>query len=175
MFENRAAPRADRQYDFRCEAVTACHIGALDLERLLEISLGQIASTHFKRMAANYVGRWDAVQLRCSNFMSCTLAERLALILLELSDDFGIRNALGMRLTVRARHRDLAELLGASRPRVSEYMKEFEHKGLVTRPNRQLIIKRDRLENFLLQTYSGYRDGEAHEATGRPTARPAAL
>jgi len=24
-------------------------------------------------------------------------------------------------------------------------MKEFEHKGLVTRPNRQLIIKRDRL------------------------------
>jgi hypothetical protein len=42
-------------------------------------------SVEFKRMAANYVGRWDLVQLRCSNFMSCTLAERLALVLLELS------------------------------------------------------------------------------------------
>src|SRR6266478_6210990 len=90
--------------------------------------------------------------------MSCTLAERLALILLELSDDFGIRDALGMRLKVKARHKDLAELLGASRPRVSEHMKEFEHKNLVARRARQLIVKRDRLENFLLQTHSGYRD-----------------
>src|SRR5258708_34884081 len=89
-------------------------------------------------MAANYIGRWNAVQLRCSNFMSCTLVERLALILLELSDDFGIRDALGMRLTVKARHKDLAELLGASRPRVSEYMKEFEQKGLVARRARQV-------------------------------------
>jgi hypothetical protein len=48
--------------------------------------------------------------------------------------------------------------LGASRPRVSEYMKEFDHKGLVARRARQLIVKRDRLENFLLQTHSGYRE-----------------
>jgi hypothetical protein len=50
-------------------------------------------------------------------------------------------------------------------------MKEFEHKGLVARRVRQLIVKRDRLENFLLQTHSGYRDSEAHEVDGRPTAR----
>ena len=69
----------------------------------------------------------------------------MALILLELSDDFGIRDALGMRLTVKARQNDLAELLGASRPRVCEYMKEFEHKGFIVRKNRQLIVRRDRL------------------------------
>jgi CRP/FNR family transcriptional regulator, cyclic AMP receptor protein len=97
------------------------------------------------------------------------LAERLALILLELSDDFGIRDALGMRLTVKARQNDLAELLGASRPRVCEYMKEFEHKGLIARRARQLIVKRDRLETFLLQRHSDYR--EAHEVDGHPTAR----
>ena len=65
-----------------------------------------------------------------------------------------------MRLTVKARQNDLAELLGASRPRVCEYMKEFEHKGLVARRARQLIVKRDRLENFLLETHSGYRAGK---------------
>jgi CRP-like cAMP-binding protein len=157
-------------YSFRCEAVTDCRVGTIDWGMFVEICLGA-RSADFKRLAANYIGRWNAVQLRCSNFMSCTLAERLALILLELSDDFGIRDVLGMRLTVKARHKDLAELLGASRPRVSEYMKEFEHKGLVARRARQLIVKRDRLENFLLQTHSGYRDGEAHEATDRPTAR----
>jgi CRP-like cAMP-binding protein len=72
-------------YNFRCEAVTNCNVGRLGWDEFIEICLG-IGSVEFKRMAANYAGRWDLVQLRCSNFMSCTLAERLALILLELSD-----------------------------------------------------------------------------------------
>src|SRR6266478_2951117 len=88
-------------YNFRCEAVTNCHVGTLDWDKFIEICLG-IGSADFKRMAANYVGRWDLVQLRCSNFMSCTLAERLALILLELSDNFGVRDVQGMRLAVKA-------------------------------------------------------------------------
>jgi hypothetical protein len=46
----------------------------------VEISLG-IASDDFKRMALSYLGRWDLVQLRCANFMSCTLEERIALSL----------------------------------------------------------------------------------------------
>jgi hypothetical protein len=66
-------------------------------------------SADFKRLAANYIGRWDLMQLRRSNFVICTLAERLALTLLELSDNFGVRDAEGMRLAVPARHKDLAE------------------------------------------------------------------
>jgi CRP-like cAMP-binding protein len=135
-------------YNFCCEAVTNCHVGTLGWNEFIEICLG-IGSADFKRMAANYVGRWDSVQLRCSNFMSCTLAERLALILLELSDIFGVRDAHGMRLTVKARHRDLAELAGASRPRVSEHLMEFKDKHLITQRKRQLIVNRGRLESFL--------------------------
>jgi DNA-binding MarR family transcriptional regulator len=123
-------------------------VGRLGWNEFTEICLG-IGSAEFKRMAANYAGRWDLVQLRCSNFMSCRLPERLALILLELSDNFGVRDAQGMRLTVRARHRDLADLAGASPPRVSEHLTEFEDQHFITRRKRQLIVKRDRLESFL--------------------------
>jgi hypothetical protein len=130
-------------------------------------------SADFKRLAANYIGRWDLMQLRRSNFVICTLAERLALTLLELSDNFGVRDAEGMRLAVPARHKDLAESAGASRPRVSEYLKEFDHKSFIVRKNRQLIVKPDRLEKFLLQTHLSSRDSEAREAVGRPTARTA--
>jgi hypothetical protein len=63
----------------------------------------EFASADFKRMAASYAGRWDLVQLRCSNFMVCTLEERVALILLELSENFGVRDRRGVRLTVPAR------------------------------------------------------------------------
>jgi CRP-like cAMP-binding protein len=95
-----------------------------------------LRSADFNQLVANYVGRWHAVQLRCSNFMSCTLEERVALVLLELSYDFGMPDALGTRLTVKARQKDLAELLGASRSRVSEDLMEFEHRGFIVRKNR---------------------------------------
>jgi CRP-like cAMP-binding protein len=159
-------------HSFRCESATDCQVGTIDWDMFVEICLGA-NSADFKRLAANYIGRWDLAQLRRSNFSICTLAERLALTLLELSDNFGVRDAEGMRLAVPVRHKDLAELAGASRPRVSEYLKEFDHKGFIVRKNRQLIVKPDRLEKFLLQTHLSSRDSEAREAVGRPTARTA--
>lgn len=139
-------------YDFRCEAVTNCQVGTIELEKFIEISLG-IDSEDFKRMAASYLGRWDLVQLRCSNFMSCTLEERLALILLELSEHFGVRNGKGIKLTVHARHRDIAELVGASRPRITEHLIQFEQKNLISREDHHFTVNRERIESFLAQTH----------------------
>ena len=139
-------------YNFRCEAVTPCRIGTIELETFVEISLG-VASADFKRLAESYLGRWDLVQLRCANFMSCTLEERLALIMLELSENFGVRDPKGLRLTLPARHRDIAELVGASRPRITEHLITFERKHLISRNGRQLVVNRDRLESFLSQAH----------------------
>jgi CRP-like cAMP-binding protein len=152
-------PVSGISYNFRCEAVTQCQIGAVALETFIEIALG-IASADFKRMAASYAGRWDLVQLRCANFMSCTLEERVALILLELSENFGIKDRLGVRLIVPARHKDIAELVGASRPRVTEYLAVLERERLIVREGRQLIVKRERLERFLAQRHSSGNRGE---------------
>jgi CRP-like cAMP-binding protein len=152
-------PVAGISYNFRCEAVTLCRVGTIELEKFVEISLG-IASADFKRMASSYLGRWDLVQLRCANFMGCSLEERLALILLELSENFGIPDPKGIRLTLPARHRDLAELVGASRPRITEHLIAFEHRHLISRNKRQLVVNRDRLESFLAQTHLAVGDGE---------------
>lgn len=152
-------PVSGIRYNFRCEAVTDCQIGTVALDAFIEIALG-IASADFKRMAASYSGRWDLVQLRCANFMSCTLEERVALILLELSENFGIPDRQGVRLTLPARHRDFAELVGASRPRVTEYLATFEHDHMIVRDGRQLIVRRDRLQKFLAQKHaSASRNG----------------
>src|ERR1700722_1174883 len=140
-------------YNFRCEAVTECQIGTIELKAFVEISLG-IASDDFKRMALSYLGRWDLVQLRCANFISCTLEERIALILLELSENFGIKDERGTRLTLLTRHKDLADLVGASRPRVTEFLIQFERDHLIVRDERRLIVRRDRLESFLSPAHS---------------------
>jgi CRP-like cAMP-binding protein len=143
------------RYDFRCEALTDCQIGTVTLAAFIEIALG-IASADFKHMAASYSGRWDLVQLRCANFMGCTLEERVALILLELSENFGVRAGAGMRLTVPTRHQDLAELVGASRPRVTEYLASFERQHLIVRQRRDLIVRRDRIESFLERRHNNF-------------------
>ena len=140
-------------YNFRCEAITDCQVGTVDLEKFIEISLG-ISSTDFKLMAVSYLGRWDLVQLRCANFMSCTLEERLALILLELGENFGVKDKRGVRLTIPTRHKDLADLVGASRPRVTEFLIKFEKDRLIIRDERHLIVRRDRLESFLSEAHS---------------------
>jgi len=140
-------------YGFRCEAVTDCQIGTIDLTTFIEISLG-VASEDFKRMAVSYLGRWDLVQLRSANFMGCTLGERLALTLLEVSENFGVKDKQGTRLTIPARHKDLADLVGASRPRVTEFLIQFERDHLIMRNERRLIVRRDRLESFLAQNHS---------------------
>jgi CRP/FNR family transcriptional regulator len=140
-------------YNFRCEAITECQVGTIDLKSLIEISLG-ISSEDFKRMAATYLGRWDLVQLRCANFMSCTLEERLALILLELGENFGVKDKRGIRLTIPARRRDLADLIGASRPRVTEFLIQCEHDNLIIRDGRHLIVHRDQMESLLAEAPS---------------------
>jgi CRP-like cAMP-binding protein len=141
------------RYNFRCEAISECRVGTIDPNTLMQISLG-VASEDFKKMAASYMGRWDLVQLRCANFMSCTLEERVALILLELSENFGVKEKRGIRLTIPARHKDLADLVGASRPRVTEFLTQFENDDLIIHDKSRFIVSRARLEAFLSETHS---------------------
>jgi CRP/FNR family transcriptional regulator, anaerobic regulatory protein len=140
-------------YHFRCEAVSHCQIGTVALTTLIEIALG-IAAADFKGMAASYWGPWNLVQLRSSNSMRFTLEERVALILLELIEDFGVPHKEGVRLAVSVRQKDMAELLGASRPRVNECLAALERKHLIFREGRLSVVRRDRLENFLAQRNS---------------------
>ena len=150
-------PVSGISYNFRCEAATDCQIGTIDLKLFIEISLG-ISSIDFKRMAVSYLGQWDLVQLRCANFLSCTLEERLALLLLELSENFGVNDERGTRLTVAVRNQDLAALAGASRPQVTEFLIQFERENYISRDERHLIIRRDRLEDFLAETHAHPRN-----------------
>jgi hypothetical protein len=137
-------------YNFRCEAVTMCQVGTIGLNRFVKICLG-IGSGAFNLLADGLFGRWDRVQLRRSNFIGCTLAERLALLLLDLSESFGVPSlGGGVRLTISVRHGELAQLVGASRPRVTEHLLELTQKHLIFRENRHLVVDREGLKGFLM-------------------------
>jgi Crp-like helix-turn-helix domain len=87
-------------------------------------------------------------------FMNCTPEERVTLTLLELCENFGVKEKRGTRLTITVRHQDLADLVGASRPRVTEFLIKFEHDKLISRDDHRIIVRRDRLKSFLARDSS---------------------
>lgn len=148
-------------YNFRCEAVTNCTVGAIELNSFVKICLG-ISSATFKKMSASFLGRWDRVHLRCSNLVGCTLQERLALVLLDLSENFGVPNRRGrMRLTVPLRHDDLAEMVGASRSRVTEHLLGLMRRHLISQQDRRWEVDDDGLRGLLNESHHERLAGES--------------
>ena len=93
--------------------------------------------------------------LKNISWLTTQQLDRLALILLELSENFGVPSGKGTRLTVVARHKDLAELVGASRSRITEHLIRFARMHLIAHENRHWTVWRDRLEGFLAGTHAG--------------------
>jgi CRP-like cAMP-binding protein len=104
--------------------------------------------------------------LRSSSFLNLSLHERIAITLLELCSDFGIEESRGTLLRVPFGHNDIANLVGASRPRVTEHLARFEREKFVIRQGRQMIVKVARLSDSLAE--SG--DSPPHRQSDRPEA-----
>jgi CRP-like cAMP-binding protein len=135
-----------RKFDFRCEAYTDCRVGSLSWNDFNRITVhsSELASKRFHR---NDVQHWYRLLLRSSGFLNLGLHERIAITLLELSSDFGIRESRGTLLTTSFSHQDIADLVGASRPRVTQHLAELEREHLVIRQGRRLIVDVDRIGN----------------------------
>jgi len=75
------------------------------------------------------------------------LRERLVITLLQLCSNFGVIESRGTLLRISLSHKNLADLVGASRPRVTEYLAELEREHVLIRQGRQLIVRLDKIEN----------------------------
>jgi CRP-like cAMP-binding protein len=133
---------------FQIEAYDDCRVGSLSWEQFDNITANS-SQAAFRKFHQNNLQQWYRLLLRGSSFLSLGLHERIGLALLELCADFGIPDSRGTLLRVAFSHRHLANLVGASRPRVTEHLARLERDGLVSRQGRQLIIRADELEESM--------------------------
>jgi CRP/FNR family transcriptional regulator, cyclic AMP receptor protein len=136
------------RFDFRCEAYSDCRVGSLSWNDFDGITVHG-AESALKRFHENDLQHWYRVLLRISPFLNLGLRERIAIALLELSADFGIKESRGTLLRAFFSHQDIAELVGASRPRVTEHLAQLERERLVIRHGRQLIVREDKIGNAI--------------------------
>jgi len=136
------------RFDFRCEAYNNCRVGTLDWKGFESITLNGRESA-FRKFHQNDLKHWYRLLRRTSGLLNLDLHERVAITMLDLCDDFGIEDSRGTLLTVSFSHKDIASIVGASRPRVTEHLGQMERDHLLFRQGRQFIVSAGKLSTSL--------------------------
>jgi CRP/FNR family transcriptional regulator, cyclic AMP receptor protein len=133
---------------FQIEAYDDCRVGSVPWEQFDSITSHSPQSA-FRKFHQTNLQQWYRLLLRGSSFLSLGLHERVGLALLELCADFGIADSRGTLLRIVVSHQHLANLVGASRPRVTEHLAQLESDGLIIRQGRQLVVSETALEESI--------------------------
>ena len=111
----------------------------------------------FKELLAQHVELYDALlRLNCrrlrimfnlvEDLNTRPLSARLAKNILVLARSYGVAQGDEIRIGLQLAQEDLAQLVGASRQRVNQELKELEREGaLRIEPTRIVVLSRDRL------------------------------
>src|SRR5271157_4763918 len=127
------------RWHFRCEAHSDCRVGRLGWDQFDAITRTASASA-LRKFHENNLMQWYRWSL---SFFGFDLRERLVFTLRELCSNFGVIESRGTLLLIRVSQQDLADLVGASRPRVTEHLAELERERVIIRQGRQLIVRLD--------------------------------
>lgn len=139
---------------FQCEAFSDCWVAGIRPETFVITLLG-VPFTNFSELMGSTVTRWAGLLYRYTRFQGLGLRQRLALALLELAQKFGVQDARGTILILQVTHEDLADLVGASRQKVTEHMKELERQQMLLRDGRKLIVIPERLQEVVSSPQEG--------------------
>jgi CRP/FNR family transcriptional regulator, cyclic AMP receptor protein len=87
-----------------------------------------------------------------ANLVTVNSEQRLGKTLLQLARKLGKKDPRSIRIEHKISHEELSEMVGTTRPRISEFMQRFRHLGLIeTTVEHFLIIKEKKLTEYLAQ------------------------
>ena len=135
-------------HNFQWTALNDCRVGELTTESFINVSLG-ILPAHFARVTETVNGHLGFLIGRYPSFLGYGLAERVAVALLQLALEFGVRNSRGILIRITITQRQLADLVGASRAKVGQVLVDFERRKIVAREGRQLAVMVRSLEEII--------------------------
>lgn len=123
----------------RCDALHECAVGRIDCRRLAEIVF-DMPFERFASGAAFLFGAWPGRFAHAALLRGWPLRERLLDVLRYLSHRFGVENDIGRIVNLPLTHADLADLVGASRPKVSHHMRALEKEGLILHERHRITL-----------------------------------
>jgi hypothetical protein len=142
------------RFEFRCEAYSNCRVGTTDWNGFESVTANG-RETAFRKFHQNDLKHWYRLFLRSSGLLNLHLHDRIAITMLDLCEDFGIEDARGTLLKANFSHKDIASIVGASRPRVTEHLGQMERDHYLVRQGRQFIVCAAKLTESLTAQHPG--------------------
>jgi CRP/FNR family transcriptional regulator, cyclic AMP receptor protein len=99
-------------------------------------------------------GHWWQLLVRHAGFVEQSLPERILIALFDLAAKFGLKDDRGTILNLRLTHQDIAELVDASRPKVTTYLRSLVANGALIQETRRIIIRPEKLEAIFSLNYA---------------------
>ncbi len=131
------------RWHFRCEAFGECRVGSIGWNQFdvvtREAPRSALRTFHENNLMPWYRFFGESLDVR----------ERLMFALLQLCLNFGVKESRGTLLRIPLSQDDLAGLIGATRPRVTEHLAEFAREHLLIRQGRQMIVRPDKIESSM--------------------------
>ncbi len=124
----------------RCDALHECLVGKIDCRRMAEI-LFEMPFERVAHAAAFLFGAWPERLARTALVRGWPLRERLLGTLSYLAGRFGVQNELGKIVNLPLTHADLADLVAASRPKVSYHMRLLQKQGLLVHERHRIVLR----------------------------------
>ncbi len=80
------------------------------------------------------------IEQRLKNLLFLSNRDRLTHLLLELAEQYGVRDPSGLRLRIQLSHQDLANVVGSTRETVTVVLGEMQQEGLLSLGRRKIVI-----------------------------------
>jgi CRP-like cAMP-binding protein len=129
----------------RYQAITDSLIGRMPAA-LFSDKWFNLSPRTFTKLVEFVLGKWWTGAATSRNTGRLPLRSRLSRVLLDMGNKFGVQDSRGMLLNLPVTQKDLADLIGSSRPQVNIQLARLSDAGAVIRRGRRLILVQSRLQ-----------------------------
>ena len=132
-------------------AVRDCRIGEISAQFFVEKICG-LSRKGFSQLTELTLKPLFLISLRRALFLIEDLPNRVATVLWEYASHPEAKRKGGL-LPLSLTHEEISALVGASRPRVSQALKQLEERGFFIRKGKQMLVQQAALGAYLKREY----------------------
>lgn len=129
-------------------------ITAVDLVALTKSQFGTLLSTNHGlavKVAKLLGARMRAAESMVYEMVCWQAAGRLAVLLLKISEQYGIDTDEGKQIQLHLTHKDIASMIGATRPTVTTLLNTFrDEQSIIIRDHAIIIKDREKLASWIV-------------------------
>lgn len=128
-----------RRHLYTIQAVNNCEVALLARDHVIEV-LDKLDKGQSIKLIEDLNTRWSETIFWHLRLFGLNFRDRLEMVFADLGRRFGIKDERGILIGPELSHRDLAELIGSSRPMISRLVTAMTDRRELIRSGKQYVI-----------------------------------